>query len=326
MPLLPVQLAGRFTVRPPRHDDIPAIIELVMAMDLKHYGVADKYSPDDILQDWSGLDLQTDAWTVVTTDGRLAAYATITDEGSGHFTADGYVHPEFTGQGIGSQLVQLMEARAYELVPHAPAGARVALSNSVLQSDTAARSILEQASYHLVRTYWRMAIDLIQQPPAPAWPDGIALRTFRYGQERAIFDAVEESFQDHWGHVPRDFTEWVARIKLESFDPSLWFMAMDDSEIAGAILCRTRPDNSGWINTVAARRPWRNRGLGTALLHTAFGEFYRRNITHLALGVDSQNLTGATRLYERVGMHVSLRIASYEKQLRAGIELATTAL
>ena len=40
----------------------------------------------------------------------------------------------------------------------------------------------------------------------------------------------------------------------------------------------------------------------------------------------SQNLTGATRLYERAGMHVARTYISYEKELRAGIELSTQAI
>ena len=61
------------------------------------------------------------------------------------------------------------------------------------------------------------------------------------------------------------------------------------------------------------------------LLHT-FGEFYRRGQPTVVLGVDAQNLTGALRLYERAGMHVSMRFTTYEKELHAGEELATQTL
>jgi GNAT superfamily N-acetyltransferase len=326
MPSTSISFTERFTVRPPMEEDISAIIELIMALDLTHYGVSDKYSADDIREDWSRLDPRTDAWSIIASNGRLAAYGTVTDEGSGHMTADGYVHPEFTGQGVGTYLVGLMEARARDLVASAPDGARVALNNSVLQSDTPAQNILENAGYTLVRAFWRMAIDLKEQPAAPSWPEGITLQPFVPGQERAVFDAVEEAFADHWGHVPREFTEWVERTRRASFDPTLWFLAMDHSEIAGVTLCSLRQDNTGWINTVAVRRPWRKLGLGAALLQAAFEEFYRRKISRLALGVDAQSLTGATRLYERAGMYISLRVATYEKELQSGIELATQSL
>jgi mycothiol synthase len=40
----------------------------------------------------------------------------------------------------------------------------------------------------------------------------------------------------------------------------------------------------------------------------------------------SQNLTGATLFYERAGMHVVRIYVSYEKELRAGIELSKQAI
>jgi hypothetical protein len=42
----------------------------------------------------------------------------------------------------------------------------------------------------------------------------------------------------------------------------------------------------------------------------------------VGLGVDADSLTGATRLYEKAGMHVVRELATYEKELRAGEELA----
>jgi mycothiol synthase len=323
MATMKTKLPLHYSIRAPVESDIPAIIELIIALDLKHYGVADEYSSDDIQDDWSRLDPRTDAWVVLAPTGQLAAYGTVTDQGSGHITADGYVHPKFAGQGIGTELVNLLEMRAQEIVHRAPPEARVVLENSVLQSDIPAQSILESAGFSLARTFWRMAIEFTEPPRAPTWPRGISLQTFATGQEHAVFEAVEEAFQDHWGHVPRTYADWIQRTERESFDSSLWFLAMEDQEIAGVALCRVRPDNSAWVNTVAVRRPWRQRGLGTALLLAAFNEFYRRNILHAALGVDAESLTGANRLYERAGMQVSLRIATYQKELRPGRDLAT---
>ncbi len=111
----------------------------------------------------------------------------------------------------------------------------------------------------------------------------------------------------------------------QNFDPTLWFLAFDGDEIAGASLCTYQMDY-GWVDTLAVRRPWRRKGLGLALLHHSFGEFYRRGTYNVGLTVDSQNLTGATRLYERAGMHVARIYVSYEKELRAGIEMSTQAI
>ncbi|MGZ3666136.1 MAG: GNAT family N-acetyltransferase, partial [Ktedonobacterales bacterium] len=136
---------------------------------------------------------------------------------------------------------------------------------------------------------------------------------------------AEEAFEDHWGHVPQPYDEWLQLLDRPDFDPSLWFMAMDGDQIAGAAQCRVRLDN-GWIGRLSVRRPYRQRGVGTALLLHAFREFQRRGYHTVALGVDSQNLTGATRLYEQVGMRVTRQFDSYRKVLRPGADLTVHAL
>jgi hypothetical protein len=52
------------------------------------------------------------------------------------------------------------------------------------------------------------------------------------------------------------------------------------------------------------------------LLH-CFRELYTRGKRVVALGVDAQNPTGATRLYESAGMHVAYSAVFFEKELGA---------
>lgn len=321
-----ITIPAGYTLRAPTESDIPAIIALLAAHDIAHVGVAETFTTEDIRQDWRRIDASHDAWALVASDGTLAAYATVQDEGSGQFWADGYVHPEHWGHGLGTALVRLTERRARELVPNAPAGARVVLSNNVILSDAPARQILESSGYSLARCFWRMGIELAAEPEAPTWPNDVTVRTFERGRDdRRVFDCVEEAFADHWGHVPREFEQWIARTDRPDFDPSLWLLAEEGDQLAGVALCERRPDG-GWVNTLGVRRPWRRRGLGKALLRLAFGELYRRGMRSVGLGVDAQSLTGATRLYERAGMRITLEAARYEKELRSGVDLSTQAL
>ena len=94
-------------------------------------------------------------------------------------------------------------------------------------------------------------------------------------------------------------------------------IAWDGNEIAGFSLNRFGK-GIGWVGTLAVRRPWRKKGLGLALLRHSFGEFYKRGMTTIGLGVDASNPTGATRLYQRAGMYVAGEFVMYEKELRAG--------
>ncbi|WIG61347.1 MAG: Acetyltransferase, GNAT family [Ktedonobacterales bacterium] len=322
-----IVIPAGYALRHPTREDIPALIALIDAHDRAHYGVSDPYTEEDILGDWKHLKAETDAWVMMAANGEIAGYATATDWGYGQLGIDGYVNPKHWGHGIGTALVRLAEARLRDFVDNAPEGARVVADNGVILSDEPARRLHEGEGYTLARTYWRMQIDMDSPPPAPEWPEGITLRTMERGRdERAIFDCVEQSFADHWGHVPRKFEEWIARTERSDFDPSLWFLAVEGEQIAGVALCSMRPDGSGWVGTLGVRRPWRQKGLGRALLLQAFGEFYRRGVMSVALGVDAQSLTGATRLYEKAGMHVVMQFARYEKELRAGVDMSTQTL
>jgi len=77
----------------------------------------------------------------------------------------------------------------------------------------------------------------------------------------------------------------------------------------------------GWVGTLGVRKPWRKSGLGLALLQHTFGEFYRRGMKTVGLGVDASNKTGATHLYQRAGMHIVSEFITFEKEIRPGRDL-----
>ena len=71
-------------------------------------------------------------------------------------------------------------------------------------------------------------------------------------------------------------------------------------------------------------RKHRKKGLAQALLYYTFAEFWKRGRKSVALHVDASSLTGATKLYEKVGMHADDKGGSWEKLIRDGEELTTT--
>lgn len=305
-----------FTVRAPTTGDFRAVAELIRAYDLASYGEPD-YLEEELLADWKDLDLEADARVVVAPDGGLAGYAAVEHRRHTLVNAEGYVHPRYAGRGVGTRLVHFTEARAREHIPLAPPETRVVLDNTINGRDEAARMLLESEGYRAARHFWRMAIEL-EDAPEEDVPGGISIRACVPGRdERAVFEALDEALRDHWGYLPTTFEEWERRIKRFGFDPGLWLVAVDGDEVAGAAVCQNRP-GEGFVSVLAVRREWRRRGLGLALLRSAFGEFYRRGVREVALAVDSQNLTGATRLYERAGMRVGRLYSLYRKELRPG--------
>jgi GNAT superfamily N-acetyltransferase len=135
---------------------------------------------------------------------------------------------------------------------------------------------------------------------------------------RPVFDALVEAFRDHWGEGMGGFEDWVDRVVDRSASRFV-LIARAGDEIAGVLVGRAglaADAEGGSVEELGVRRPWRGQGVGLALLHLAFDEFRRRGLSRARLTVDSESLTGATRLYERAGMAVELAWEHWEKELR----------
>jgi ribosomal protein S18 acetylase RimI-like enzyme len=173
--------------------------------------------------------------------------------------------------------------------------------------------------YELVRTYFRMVIRLGDEIPIPPFVDGIEIRPYRPGEDdAAIHRVIQESFSDHYLFAPEPASEWMARRTAHpATDTSLWRMAWAGEEPAGAILPYPF-DTHAWIRELGVRREWRARGVGKALLVHAFAALHARGHRSIALGVDAENATGATRLYEACGMKVVVRHGFHGRVLRPG--------
>jgi mycothiol synthase len=300
-------------------DDLEAINELITACALATDGT-DAFTEPWQRSDWTppALHMTTGAWVVSAPDGQMVGFAAIRPRAMGHFRAEVYVHPRQQGQNIGSQLLQLSETRARQMAQPLPADLPIALVQKISSTNTAAKQLLEQNSYRSIYHNWQMVIDFSEAPPAPVWPTGITVRPCIPGQdERTIYAVTTETFAELV-----TFEEWATvRLQPKKFLPDLWCLASAGAEVAGVVLgCYVR--EMGWVNILAVRPAWQKQGLGMALLRHAFGEFYRRGTRKVGLSVDSQNTSGATRLYERAGMRIARQDDRYEKTLRTSKELS----
>lgn len=71
----------------------------------------------------------------------------------------------------------------------------------------------------------------------------------------------------------------------------------------------------GWTDPVWVRRPWRKRGVARALLVRAFEQLRALGMTEATLTVDSQNLSGATQIYESVGFRTARGWTKWRKAI-----------
>ncbi|HEX5849035.1 MAG TPA: GNAT family N-acetyltransferase [Rubrobacter sp.] len=307
-------------MRVPEREDAGEVAAMIRAADLADNGTSDM-SVEELLDDWHSLDLTQEAVAVVAPEGTIAGYADVVNRSYVSVSVYGYVHPDFRGLGIGKSLISWGERWTRERMPHAPEDARVVIQHYVNDLNEPAQRLLRSLDYAPVRGVYVMETDLHEAPPQPLWPGGVTVRTFTPGKdERPLFEAVEDAFRDMWGRPRGTLERFISMTQVESFDPTLWFLAVDGDEIAGATLCKTL-SGEGWIEVVGVRRPWRNRGLGLALLRHALTEYHRRGIQKVALSVDAESITGAPRLYGRAGMSVRESYIIYLKELRPGKDL-----
>jgi mycothiol synthase len=320
-----VSLPADLHLRSAQWSDAPAIADLILAASIADGDPTATVTVADLNRFWSSPDVKiaTDVWVVETQEGLIVGYEEFYNKHA-HLAmvGDGYVHPAFHGLGIGTSMLHTLEQRARKEMELAQPNLRAYLRNGVVATDTAACKLHENEGYKAIRHSWHMEIELKEAPQVPALPAGLELRPFHLEEHNhAVYESHEEAFSDHWGHVPGTFDLWnhfhVA--EREDFDPSLWFIAWDrhSEQIAGYSICNFR-GGTGWVGILGVRRPWRKRGLGEALLLHSFGEFYKRGTKTIGLGVDAQNPTGATHLYQKVGMHVASEAVIYEKELRSG--------
>ena len=255
---------------------------------------------------WSRTDLAANSWAL-DQDGSLAAIAWL-EVHAGVAFYDVQMWPASWDEEVARRLVERVEERTREL-------GLATLRCRTLGGDERLGALLEQRGYAIVRRFQLMAIESDERPPPPRLPEGITIEPFRREDARAFHETFAEAFRDEWAFVPMPFEEWYAR-RVEQADTSFYFVARAGDEIAGVLRGEPERRDGGFVGGLGVRERWRGRGVGEALLRHAFRAWYDAGRRRVSLGVDSQNPTGAMRLYERVGMHVELEDVIYEKEIR----------
>ena len=288
--------------RPLTEGDLEAALALIVADEERINGRPSRRTLGDIRAWTSRADLARDSWLFE--DGEGIAAVGWVDVFGGLAVAVGIVHPRAKALGLGGRLVERAESHA--------AGRAERVQQFTIGEDSAARELMLARGYRDVRHFFEMAIELDGPPEV----NDVPIEAFREEDARVFHDAIEDAFRDHWEHHATPFEEWWDRHRQNpSFDPSLWFLIRDGDACAAIIRNEASRNGGGYVGVLGVRRPWRGRGYGRALLLHTFREFYGRGITRVTLGVDAENPTGATKLYEGVGMQVEEENVVYEKAL-----------
>jgi mycothiol synthase len=308
-------LRAGYELRPATLDDLDGVAATLLADDLADVGES-HFDADFVRDQWSlpGVELSEDGWVITDPNGTIVAHALVSPDGEGKLKSWGVVHPEHRGVGVGSALLDRMEARASERLRGLPGAV---LHTAVTDTDTAGTALVRSHGFAHVRTFRHLRIDLDGSPRDPGEPPpGIEVAGIEPDRDlRRVHAIFVEAFSGEWGYRVVPFEEWFGNeVEVPSFDPSLWLLATAGDEAAGALTGVVWGDR-GWVGELGVLAPWRGRGIASALLRRAFATFAARGLPRVMLNVDSENSTGAVRLYERVGMRTARAWDVYEKRL-----------
>jgi mycothiol synthase len=284
-------------------------------------------SPEDIRHDLKhtrNFNLARDV-LVAEVDGRIVGevetHIGIRD-GTAVHEFQAWVHPDDRRRGIGRALVRWVERRAREAASEWPGPEPHEMGTWVDSTVAGGTALLESEGYRRVRHGFMMVRSLSEPIPEAPLPYGLEIRPVVESDHRQIWEADDEAFRDHWAAVQRseeDFERWFT---MPNLDTSLFRVAWDGDEVAGSVFTLIWPEENeklglsrGWLEHISVRRPWRKRGLATALIAETLRMFRDRGLAEGALGVDSENPTGALHLYESLGFRQHRTGISFRKSM-----------
>lgn len=325
----PTQDIAGCQARPVTLDDLPGIHQLLVTA-----GLADGNPRVSTLEDlrhefddpWSDAAVDSQVW--FTPAGQAVAYARLFSnpepEEAVRVFADDYVHPDHEAELYDALLEWVVArgtAKARALAAATGFTGPALLRLGVTDHLTERMARFERYGFRRVRYFYRMRRDLSQPIPDPQLPAGLTLTPFRPELSEGARQALDEAFRDHWSHESISREDWEQFfVGSSTFRPDLTPVVLDGDEVAAVSYNKVDPEenerqgfSTGWIQTLGTRRPWRKRGLASALLAWSMRAFKAEGLQYATLGVDAENPTGALRLYEGLGFVTYRRGVAFDR-------------
>jgi len=238
---------------------------------------------------------------------------------------EAYLLPAWRSKGIGRAMLTFNEQRLNDIASsHAQNEPRI-YQVEAASTEMAKIRLLKRVGYYPVRYFCEMVRTDLENIPNCPLPTGIELRPVQPDHYRPIWEANNDAMSDHWDHVDyseEDYLFWLQGD--EEFQPDLWKIAwdMETNQVAGMVLGFIDEKQNakyhrkrGWTEDICVRRTWRKRGIARALITETLREFKSRGMSEAALNADTENLSGAYRLYENLGFKPAKIQTVYQKQI-----------
>jgi mycothiol synthase len=309
--------------------DLPAMLAVIIPSKLAD-GIEEGDSLEQITNNYEHLEHCNPYgdMVMVEIDGRLIGYSRVTyyfeeKTGDGIYSLFGFIHPDWRRRGLGLAMMRYNEQHLRQIAAGHPVKGQRFFETYLQTTQLEAVALAEQEGYQPARYgYIMVRPDLENLLDAPM-PDGLEVRPVLPEHVRMIWDASQEAFQDHWGYAKEGEEDYQGWLNWPYFKPELWQVAWDGDQVAGMVLNFINlAENEqfqrkrGWTENIAVRRPWRKRGLARGLIFRSLAMLKDKGMTEAALGVDTQNTSGALRVYESCGFKPVFTSVNYRKEMR----------
>ena len=300
-------------VRPATPDDVPAIVELLRAEEVAGTGETSINSTE--VTEWFDTPRAQDRnrALVLHRDGQLAGvwrvFRNFENKYWAQVAADRRLPDELVDELWRSGLDW---AERTSLALAAGFGvARPRVDLWIYEGDALARRQAEAAGYQQMRAFIEMQIDLAGYT-APEADPRVRVRRAETSDDDApdlatMHRVISESFRDHYDFQLRSFEDWLEARRADPLaDTTHWYFAEIDGQVVGGLMGHNsyvEVDDAGYVANLGVLREGRGRGAAKALLHTSFARYAADGRVAVKLHVDAESPTGATHLYESVGMY-----------------------
>ena len=321
-PARPRTGATAYRWAPLTDQDVPAWADLVNHLAVVD-GTEEFYEEDDLREELThtGFDPATDS--IVVWDGDvMVAFTGVSvpptpdNEGVARGFLDGGVREGYRGQGIGRALMDRMEPRVIELLAERHPGRPAYLRANGGLDGSSASVMLEHRGFRVVRYYNELARPLDVPVEVPS-VDGAELVSPQQEHEEAARVAHNDAFRDHWGSGPQSPETWHDNWTSRSGRNEVSTLAVaPDGRVLAYVLGSEWVPRHLYVNILGTVREARGRGLArAALLRTVDLAARSGSYDVIELTVDSQNPSGATRLYESVGFTLQRQVRAMQRDL-----------
>ena len=277
----------------------------------------------------SYVDLQRDTIAAVDGSEMIVGFGFATyDHGDGadpFVQLSGSTHPAHRGKGLGTHMVCHLEEVAETHLRTNGVLEAGGVRTFIFEGDAVRDSLLSDRGFTLARIWSEMSLTLPAYVNPRVLPS-VTIVGWNDVDIDVLYKVEQAAFRGQYAVTQLSFDAWLEYYDYPGFRPDLSFVAVDDEgEVLGLSWnyvdvadFEVSGRKEGWIGQLAVAKEARGRGIASCLCEHSFSAFRRDGLDFAMLAVDTDDSTGALRLYEGLGFERIHASIAFEKTFWSG--------